>query len=139
MMSSGAFSALATSSATGTPPLGNAKTKTSLRFAYSASLLASNCPAWERSRNWLTKGNIPDGGPPLCRGPEIKLPRYPCVHKAEFRFWKLGSTAGACRPLLNRVPAIDHEVRAIHHVAGIGREKEGRGGDFFRIRETTSR
>jgi hypothetical protein len=42
-------------------------------------------------------------------------------------------------PLLNRVAAIDHEVGAIHHVAGIGRKKEGCCRDLLRISETAGR
>jgi hypothetical protein len=39
-------------------------------------------------------------------------------------------------PLLDRVPAINYQVGAIHHVAGISSEKEGGRGDFLRISET---
>ena len=76
-MSSGAFSAAATSAATGTPPRGSPRT-TGLSIRKVSSRPARNLPAEDRSRYWVTALSSRSSNPDQFDATRCRSPRRDC-------------------------------------------------------------
>jgi len=98
-------------------------------------------PARDDRNAWLLVSHAAQRLPPLVDRPVPPSSRRRFSQRlTQSGSWPAFTGSRATSPLLlNRVPAIDHEVGAIHHVAGIGSEKEGCCCDFLRISETAGR